>query len=99
MIGPLISERQRERVMTYVESGRRHDAEIVADGAALKGDGFFVQPTVFANASADLKIVREEIFGPTPIATPWTDRGDRIRVANYADTASARASSRPRESK
>lgn len=82
MIGPLISERQRERVMAYIESGRSHGAEIVAGGAALKGDGFFVQPTVFANAGAELKIVREEIFGPVLVATPWNDWDDLIRVAN-----------------
>jgi len=43
---------------------------------------FFVQPTVFANAQADLKIVKEEIFGPVVIATPWSDLDDLIRVAN-----------------
>jgi phenylacetaldehyde dehydrogenase len=82
MIGPLISEGQRERVKNYIESGRRHGAEIVTGGAALKGDGFFVQPTVFANAGADLQIVREEIFGPVLVATPWNDWDDLIRVAN-----------------
>jgi acyl-CoA reductase-like NAD-dependent aldehyde dehydrogenase len=82
MVGPLISAKQRERVASYIESGRRDGAEVVTGGAALEGKGFFVQPTVFANTRADLKIVKEEIFGPVLVATPWEDLDDLIRLAN-----------------
>jgi acyl-CoA reductase-like NAD-dependent aldehyde dehydrogenase len=82
LVGPLISAKQRERVQTYIESGRRDGAEVVTGGGAINGNGFFVQPTVFANARADLKIVKEEIFGPVVIATPWSDLDDLIRIAN-----------------
>ena len=63
-IGPVISARQRERVMGYIDSGRAEGAEVVAGGEAVQGEGFFVQPTVLLNTRADMKVVREEIFGP-----------------------------------
>ena len=63
-MGPLISARQRERVLAYIESGRAQGAELLAGGAALDGPGFFVQPTVMVNTRADMTMVREEIFGP-----------------------------------
>ena len=63
-IGPVISARQRERVMGYIDSGRAEGAEVVAGGEAVQGEGFFVQPTVRVNTRPDMKVVREEIFGP-----------------------------------
>ncbi len=63
-IGPVISARQRDRVMGYIESGRAEGAEVVAGGEAVQGEGFFVQPTVLVNTRPDMKVVREEIFGP-----------------------------------
>lgn len=63
-MGPVISARQRERVLGYVESGRREGADVLAGGGALDGDGFFVQPTVMAGTTPQMTIVREEIFGP-----------------------------------
>ncbi len=63
-IGPVISARQRERVMGYIDSGRAEGAEVVAGGQTVQGDGFFVQPTVLVNTRPDMKVVREEIFGP-----------------------------------
>lgn len=63
-IGPVISARQRERVMGYIDSGRAEGAEVVAGGQAVQGEGFFIQPTVLVNTRPDMKVVREEIFGP-----------------------------------
>ncbi|BDI06463.1 aldehyde dehydrogenase family protein [Sphaerotilus microaerophilus] len=63
-MGPLISARQRERVLAYIDGGREQGAEVLAGGAALDGPGFFVQPTVMVNTRADMTMVREEIFGP-----------------------------------
>ena len=63
-MGPLISERQRERVLGYVHSGRADGAAVLAGGAALPGPGFFVQPTVMVNTRPDMAMVRDEIFGP-----------------------------------
>ncbi len=63
-MGPLISARQRERVLGYIDSGREQGAEVLAGGGALDGPGYFVQPTVMVNTRADMTLVREEIFGP-----------------------------------
>lgn len=63
-IGPVISARQRERVMGYIDSGRAEGAEVVTGGESVQGEGFFVQPTVLVNTRPDMKVVREEIFGP-----------------------------------
>jgi phenylacetaldehyde dehydrogenase len=63
-IGPVISARQRERVIGYINSGRAEGAEVVAGGQEVEGEGFFVQPTVLVNTHPRMKVVREEIFGP-----------------------------------
>lgn len=63
-IGPVISARQRERVMGYINSGRAEGAEVAAGGQVVEGEGFFVQPTVLVNTHPHMKVVREEIFGP-----------------------------------
>jgi phenylacetaldehyde dehydrogenase len=63
-MGPLISARQCERVLAYIDGGREQGAEVLAGGSALPGPGFFVQPTVMVNTRADMTLVREEIFGP-----------------------------------
>lgn len=63
-MGPLISQRQRERVLGYVDSGRAEGAEVLAGGQALPGEGFFVQPTVMVGTKPGMRMVREEIFGP-----------------------------------
>jgi phenylacetaldehyde dehydrogenase len=63
-MGPLISERQRERVLGYIDSGRAEGAEALAGGAALPGPGYFVQPTVMVHTQPAMAMVRDEIFGP-----------------------------------
>jgi phenylacetaldehyde dehydrogenase len=63
-MGPLISARQRDRVLGYVASGCDEGAKVLTGGVALPGEGFFMQPTVMVNAHADMTMVREEIFGP-----------------------------------
>ncbi len=63
-LGPLISQAQTERVLSYVESGQAEGAELVTGGVKIGTKGYFVQPTVFANVDAKMKIAREEIFGP-----------------------------------
>ncbi|WP_426518183.1 aldehyde dehydrogenase family protein [Diaminobutyricibacter sp. McL0618] len=83
-IGPLISERQLDRVMHYVELGSR-DAELVAGGQRLGGDhakGYFVEPTVFANAHNNMTIAREEIFGPVATVIPFDTEAEVLELAN-----------------
>jgi acyl-CoA reductase-like NAD-dependent aldehyde dehydrogenase len=79
-MGPLISERQRERVLGYVASGRRDGAAVLAGGSALPGPGFFVQPTVMVGTRPEMVMVRDEIFGPV-LATFVFDDEDLATLA------------------
>lgn len=81
-IGPLISEKQRQRVQEYIELGRAEGGEIVAGGSTLDREGYFVEPTVFTNLSSSARIVKEEIFGPVVVATPFDDIEDVVALAN-----------------
>ena len=73
MMGPLISAEQRETVMGYVQAGKDEGAELICGGEALPGKGFFVQPTIFSHGNQDIKIAREEIFGPVLFTQPFGD--------------------------
>jgi betaine-aldehyde dehydrogenase len=85
-MGSLVSERQRERVAGYVEIGRKEGADLVYGGEAPTGDPFdagaYWMPTIFDSARTDMRIVREEIFGPVVAIIPFTDEADAIRQAN-----------------
>lgn len=81
-IGPLISAKQRERVSGYLEIGRREGAEIIGGAAPLPDRGFFSAPTLFANVAADMRIAREEIFGPVLVVTPFDDADAVLKEAN-----------------
>ncbi|HEY2180608.1 MAG TPA: aldehyde dehydrogenase family protein [Solirubrobacteraceae bacterium] len=86
-LGPLISAEQRERVLGYIESGREQGAELLAGGETALGDsgGYFVAPTLFSTTSDDLKIAREEIFGPVLVASPYDSLEEVARRANDGD--------------
>ncbi len=86
-LGPLVSAEQRERVLSYIESGREQGAELIAGGQAALPDsgGYFVAPTLFATRSDDLRIVREEIFGPVLVATPYDSLEEVAARANDCD--------------
>jgi acyl-CoA reductase-like NAD-dependent aldehyde dehydrogenase len=73
-LGPVVSAEQLERVRGYIDSGREEGAELVTGGGApegVDGGGYFVEPTLFAATSDDLRIAREEIFGPVLVALPY----------------------------
>jgi phenylacetaldehyde dehydrogenase len=63
-LGPLISTDQVETVLGYIEAGKASDADLVCGGEAIEGPGHFVQPTIFGQTTMDMKIAKEEIFGP-----------------------------------
>jgi phenylacetaldehyde dehydrogenase len=87
-MGPLISQKQFDRVNGYIESGTSQGAEVVVGGKRVDGrNGYFMQPTVLAQTDRDMRVVREEIFGPVVCAMPIDDDDlDRIaRVANDTD--------------
>jgi len=85
-IGPLVSAQQLDRVVGYLEVGKREGAEVVAGGSRLTqgplAKGYFVQPTVFADVRDSMRIAREEIFGPVLSAIPFTDFDEVVRRAN-----------------
>ena len=62
--GPMGSKRQRDIVLSYIEKGKEEGARLVAGGNVIEGNGFYIQPTVFADVTDDMTIAREEIFGP-----------------------------------
>jgi acyl-CoA reductase-like NAD-dependent aldehyde dehydrogenase len=86
-IGTVINEKQFKRVCGYVDEGlKRKDARVVMGGLPPKegplSEGYYTMPTIFADASNDWRLAREEIFGPVLVAIPWTDEDDAIRMAN-----------------
>jgi acyl-CoA reductase-like NAD-dependent aldehyde dehydrogenase len=70
-IGPVVSAEQHERVGGYIEKGRAEGAELVTGGGTGDGEGYFVEPTLFAATDDSLTIAREEIFGPVLVALPY----------------------------
>jgi betaine-aldehyde dehydrogenase len=85
-MGSLVSERQRERVSDYIGIGKEEGAELVYGGEAPTGDPFdigaYLMPTIFDACRTDMRIVREEIFGPVVAIIPFSDEADAIRLAN-----------------
>jgi len=86
-LGPLVSAEQRERVLGYIASGLDEGAELLTGGEAALPDsgGYFVAPTLFAASTDDLRIAREEIFGPVLLASPYDTVEEVARRANEGD--------------
>lgn len=82
LLGPLISAKQKARVADFMTRGRDQGAELVVGGNGVGERGFFVEPTIFANVHRDMAIVREEIFGPVLVATPFDDMAEVVDAAN-----------------
>ena len=81
-MGPLISDEQLAKVTGYLESGRADGAEVVTGGARLGEQGYFFEPTVITKTKPDMKIVREEIFGPVVVAEPFQSLDEIAAKAN-----------------
>ena len=81
-IGPLVSTTQQQRVQGYIRSGFEEGARAVAGGATHEGEGYFVKPTVLVDTRDDMRVVREEIFGPVVVAMPYDDLDELARRAN-----------------
>ena len=86
-LGPLVSAEQQQRVMSYIDSGREQGAELLTGGETALQDsgGWYVQPTLFASTDDDLKIAREEIFGPVLVASPYDSLEEVAGRANAGD--------------
>jgi phenylacetaldehyde dehydrogenase len=81
-MGPLVSREQQKRVMSYVESGKKEGAKLLAGGEPAAGEGFFVKPTVFSEVKDSMKISQEEIFGPVVTVMPFDTMDEVIARAN-----------------
>lgn len=81
-MGPLISEKQMQTVLGYVDIGRREGAKVVAGGARVGDRGYFVEPTVLADVQHEMRVSQEEIFGPVASVIRFEDEADAIRIAN-----------------
>ncbi|MDR3655709.1 MAG: aldehyde dehydrogenase [Mycobacterium sp.] len=85
-IGPLVAQRQQRRVQDYIRSGRHEGARMVIGGDDSPAErGWYVRPTLFAHATNDMRIAREEIFGPVLTVLPYADEADAVRIANDSD--------------
>jgi acyl-CoA reductase-like NAD-dependent aldehyde dehydrogenase len=84
IVGPLITEAHRQRVESYVQSGIDEGGQVVAGGGrpGHMDKGWYLEPTLIANARRDMKAVREEIFGPVIVAVPFDDEDEAISIAN-----------------
>jgi acyl-CoA reductase-like NAD-dependent aldehyde dehydrogenase len=83
-IGPLVAERQRERVLGLIAKGRDEGARVTTGGGRPAGQetGWFVEPTVFGDVDNKMTIAQEEIFGPVLSVIPFQDEADAIAIAN-----------------
>ncbi|MCO1367037.1 aldehyde dehydrogenase family protein [Burkholderia multivorans] len=90
-LGPLISAKQMERVLSYVDAGKSGGATLNLGGDRVGTRGYFVEPTVFSLVSNDMKIAREEIFGPVLSIIPFKDENDAVFKSNDTEYGLASA--------
>lgn len=82
VVGPMVSQNQRQTVLDYIEKGKAEGAEILVGGNKIEGKGFYVEPTVFVNVTNDMAIAREEIFGPVLTVLTYETVEEAIEIAN-----------------
>ncbi|GAA2703395.1 aldehyde dehydrogenase family protein [Actinoplanes palleronii] len=81
-VGPLVSEEQRQIVLSYIERGRAGGAAVAAGGGVPDRPGYFVEPTLFTGVTNDMVIAREEIFGPVAGVIAFEDEAEAVAIAN-----------------
>ncbi|MDN5971150.1 MAG: aldehyde dehydrogenase family protein, partial [Enterobacterales bacterium] len=84
-IGPMVSRKQWERVQSYIKMGVQEGAKLLAGGEGRpegEGKGWFVKPTLFTQVNNQMRIAREEIFGPVLVIIPYQDDADAVKIAN-----------------
>jgi phenylacetaldehyde dehydrogenase len=90
-MGPLVSDEQLTRVMGFMESGEHEGASFLSGGRRVGEEGYFVEPTVITKSKPDMKIVREEIFGPVVVAEPFDSPEEIVPLANDSEYGLAAA--------
>jgi len=85
-VGPIVSKRQYDKIMDFITSAGQEGATLVTGGCSpndeLLSNGFFIQPTVFSNVKPEMRIAREEIFGPVMSVFEWNDYGNLLSIVN-----------------
>ncbi|VEF49496.1 aldehyde dehydrogenase [Bacillus freudenreichii] len=85
-MGAIVSEKHMESILEYIQIGKEEGANLALGGSRIERDGmekgFFIEPTVFTNVTSDMRIVREEIFGPVVVIQKFKDEEEAIRIAN-----------------
>jgi acyl-CoA reductase-like NAD-dependent aldehyde dehydrogenase len=87
-VGPLVAQRQQEGVRGYIETGQREGARLVVGGTTMPDGldrGWYVRPTLFADADNSMRIAREEIFGPVLTVIPYANEDEAVAIANDSD--------------
>ena len=84
-MGPLVSDEQFQRVSGFLESGRADGATALTGGGRFGDRGYFIEPTVLTNTRPDMRVVREEIFGPVVVAAPFSDLDEIAAEANDSE--------------
>uniref|UniRef100_A0A0N4Z7K1 Aldedh domain-containing protein n=1 Tax=Parastrongyloides trichosuri TaxID=131310 RepID=A0A0N4Z7K1_PARTI len=80
--GPQISTRQMKTILSYIESGKKEGAKLITGGNRFGEKGCFIEPTIFADVTNEMKIAREEIFGPVMCIFKFEDEKDLVEIAN-----------------
>lgn len=80
--GPMVSKTQCDRIMGYVESGKEQGAKVITGGKRHGDKGYFIEPTIFGDVTANMKIVKEEIFGPVVVMSSFETEDEVIDLAN-----------------
>jgi phenylacetaldehyde dehydrogenase len=91
MLGPVVSAEQFERVNSYVSIGVDEGARLALGGGKLDSPGYFVEPTVFTEVRNDMRLAREEIFGPVAALIPFREVDEAVRIANDTEYGLAAA--------
>ncbi|TDL43031.1 phenylacetaldehyde dehydrogenase StyD [Kocuria rosea] len=81
-MGALVNRKQQDTVLSYIETGKREGARLVCGGEAPAGQGFFVEPTIFADVDNSMRIAQEEIFGPVGAVIPFDTEEQALQIAN-----------------
>ncbi len=82
MVGPMVSKNQRQTVLDYLEIAREEGAEVLIGGQEIAGTGYYVQPTILVNVKNNMRIAREEIFGPVLVVITYDNIAEAIEIAN-----------------
>ncbi|GFF30230.1 aldehyde dehydrogenase [Aspergillus udagawae] len=89
--GPQVSQLQFDRIMGYIQDGKQSGARVVTGGERLGDKGYFIKPTIFADVNGEMKIVREEIFGPVCTVQKFSTEEEAIKLANSTNYGLAAA--------